>query len=186
MDCKSPVNMYTSLLFLPSFQTESSTAKLTAIVNTVVIEINKQCQNCFSPALIAQQRFQCNPDASESDQVTFRAQLFAPGTRTATDIVGFVGTWVTGSTTASASVNIDGVDFAVDSSCSAAVSDFNADFCTTSRPTTATGSASGLGTGATAGISAAVVITVLAAACIVAVVIVFVLVFNHRAKKFPE
>lgn len=160
---------------------------MTTIVNKVVVEINKRCQNCFYPALIAEQRFQCNADTAEFDQVTFRARLFAPGGQTNTTILSFINNWVMATTTAGPTVNIDGVDFAVDSSCTTSISGFTDDFCTTSRPTVATGSSGGLAAGAVAGVSLAVIFTVLVAAGIVAIVVVFMLVFTRRSKnKYGE
>lgn len=121
-------------------------------------------------------RFQCNSDDSESDQATFRGQLFAPGNVPNITILGYVNSWLN-STTTPPTVTIDGVNFNVDSSCMLSIRSFDDTLCTTARTGTSSGAiGSSVGIGLGVGIGAIVVFAIMI------VVLVFIVVFVRRTR----
>lgn len=136
--------------------------------------MNTRCSGCnFKTDHIAKARFQCNPD--EVDQVTFRAQLFAPGsTSNATIILGYIQDWLNSQRP---TINVAGVDFTVDPSCNVqGATSFDEEFCGTQRAT------AGSSTGSAVGIGLGVAIGAIVVFAVMIIVLVFIVVFVRRTK----
>ena len=140
-----------------------------------MFEVNTRCGGCkYKTDHIAKARFQCNPN--EVDQVTFRAQLFAPGSSSnATIIIDYIQDWLNSQRP---TINVAGVDFTVDPSCNVrGATSFNEEFCETQRVTTSSISSSiAVGIGLGVAIGAIVVFGVMI------IVLVFIVMFVRRTK----
>ena len=163
--------------------------------------MNTRCGGCkYKTDHIAKARFQCNPN--EVDQVTFRAQLFAPGNSTnAATILGYIQDWLNSQRP---TISIVGVDFTVDPSCNVkGATSFDEEFCETQRVTTSSisrsnaaaisssistgiaGTAGTAGTGrssASVGIGLGVAIGAIVVFGVMIIVLVFIVVFVRRTK----
>jgi deleted-in-malignant-brain-tumors protein 1 len=114
-----------------TYTSTSSSTKLTDIINAVISQVKSGCNGCtFTRDYIFNERFKCNSQEDETDQVTFRAQFVSPGTTTNTTILRIIDSWLSSPDTVP-TVSIAGVEYALDSNCQSSIASFDADYCTT-------------------------------------------------------
>ena len=93
----------------------------------MVQNINQLCQCELSTQYITESAFQCFPNSEQ--QVTFRARLHGTARVTSSQLITYLGTFVSRT---DSTIAVQGLRLDVDSSCSIAINTFGDPQCTTS------------------------------------------------------
>ena len=109
----------------------ATSEKLSDIANTVVQNINQLCQCGLSVEYITESAFQCFPNSEQ--QVTFRARLHGTAQVTSSQLIAYLGTFVSQT---DSTIAVQGLHLDVDSSCPVAIDTFGATTTTSESTTT--------------------------------------------------
>ena len=147
-------------LYLHYLQGVATTDKLSDITNAVVQNINQLCHCGLSTEYITESAFQCFPNSDQ--QVTFRARLHGTAQVTSSQLITYLGTFVSRT---ESTIAVQGLRLDVDSSCSIAINTFGDPQCTTTTASDNTAAIIG-------GVIAVIVIVVVTVTVIIIVIAV--------------
>ena len=163
-------------LYLHYLQGVATTDKLSDITNTVVQNINQLCQCGLSTEYITESAFQCFPNSEQ--QVTFRARLHGTAQVTSSQLITYLGTFVS---RAESTIAVQGLRLDVDSSCSIAINTFGDPQCTTTTTTSESIATEAALPDNTAAIVGGVVAVIVIA--VVAVTVIFIVIAVIKSRR---
>ena len=151
--------------------------KLTDIANAVVQNINQLCQCGLSAEYITESAFQCFENSEQ--QVTFRARLHGTAEVTSSQLIAYLGTFISQT---HSTIAVQGLRLDVDSSCSIAINTFGDPGCATTTSTSeSTTTEAALPDNTAATIGGVVAVIVIAVVAVTVVIITIAVIKSRRA-----